>query len=150
MHRARNHERGRVAIAVVAQVAHDLAQQHAAHRAAEADQPRQRADGVFGNHVGRQNHHQRGPGLLAEKGEAEQKNHPSDGMHAWREHHPGHQRRARAEREFTGRIHGKSACQQPTGKPAADQAADALCRVGNPADAARRFNVELKRVEQVF
>ena len=101
--RAGDDQHGRVAVTVVAQPAGELAEHHAAHRAAETDQARQRADGALGNHVGRQNHHQRGPRLLAEEREAENENHPADGMQLRHEHDPRHQGRAGAEREFARR-----------------------------------------------
>ena len=150
VHRAGNDERRRVAVTVVAQPADNLAEQHAAHRAAETDEAGERADGAFGNHVRRQNHHERGPRLLAEKREAENENHPADGMQLRHEHHPRHQRRARAEGELARGVHGNAALEQPARKSAADQTADAGSRVRNPADAARRFDVELKRVEQIL
>ena len=134
---------------MVAQVAGDLAEHHPAHRAAQADQSRQRAQGAFRNHVGGQNHDQRGPRLLAKKREAENENHPADGMQLRHQQNPRHQA-ALTPSAILRDGSPKRRAQQPARKSAADQAAHAGRRVGNPADAGGRVEFDLERFHQKF
>lgn len=72
-------EHGGVAHAMVEHVAGDLAEDDAAHRAAEADQAGNGADGVAREDIDGQNHDEGRPGLLAEEREAEEHNRDFDG-----------------------------------------------------------------------
>ena len=61
-----------IAESMIQQIADNKAEDHTAHGAAEADEPGNRANQFARKQISRQNHDQRGPGLLAEERDAEQ------------------------------------------------------------------------------
>ena len=71
--------------------------------------------------IGRQNHDQRGPRLLAEEGDAEQHDREVD-RDVRDEDDERHHRRARAERDLARRVQRAAAPQQPAREPAAASA----------------------------
>ena len=137
---------GSVAVPVVAQLAGDLAEQHAAHARRQARRVRRRVPTARrGNHVGRQDHHERRPRLLAEEREAEGENDPADGCTCGTNITHGIRAALAPSAILRDLSTRDAALQQPARESAADQAADARCGVRNPADGARRLDVEAER-----
>src|SRR4051812_18649556 len=95
-------EDGRVGETVVEHPAGELAKSDAAHGAAESDQAGDFAEGFAGDEVGGKNHDECGPGLLAEKSEAEDRDDRGDVGGGGDEEHPWHESRAEGDGDFAG------------------------------------------------
>src|SRR5215469_8619470 len=96
---AREGENDAVAEAVVEQIADEFTEGNSSHSAAEPYQSRNGADDSLREEICRQNHDERGPGLLAEIGKTE--NHKHDGNPRVRNEKYGwHHRCAQAQSEL--------------------------------------------------
>ena len=80
-------------LVAIKHLADDQVEHDAPHGAAEADEARDCADDVAREQIRRQSHHERGPRLLAEEGDAEKEDDPRDGD-VRHEHHARHERGA--------------------------------------------------------
>jgi len=63
--------------------------------------------------IGRDRHHQGRPTLLSKEREAEQEEHEGNRVHLRHQHHPGHERGTRTERNLARSVHREVPRQQP-------------------------------------
>jgi len=110
--RAGEREDDAVAEARVQERADDLPEDDAAHGAAEADEAGDGADRPAREQIGGQDHHQRRPGLLAEVGEAENRQGPRHGR-IGHEQHRRHHRGAQPQRDLARPVERQLLREQP-------------------------------------
>src|SRR6185437_9531888 len=115
---------------MVQEVADHQVEDHPAHGAAEADQSSDGADDLYRKQVGGHDHDQGGPGLLSEKGDAEDADGP--------------------EGDLAGDVQGVAPAQQPAGVPAAHQATNAGGGVGDPGEVAHLLGVEAADIVEIL
>ena len=99
--------------AMIEQITGQLSQHNAPHCSTEANQAGDSAQDLLGEKVGGQDHDEGGPGLMAEEGQAKERDAPWN-RDVWHKDYAGHKRRAQAERNFTRVVHGMVAAQKPT------------------------------------